>query len=58
MEVAETIRLQLLEQKIPHTGFSVYPFVSVSLGVCFKLTCNCIRQKEMAGTTPVVCPIN
>ncbi|OWF87039.1 diguanylate cyclase response regulator [Yersinia intermedia] len=38
MAVAETIRSQLLEQKIPHAGSSVYPFVSISLGVCCKET--------------------
>ncbi|ANI28944.1 response regulator [Yersinia entomophaga] len=38
MDVAETIRLHILEQKIPHSGSTVYPFVSVSLGVCCKET--------------------
>jgi diguanylate cyclase (GGDEF)-like protein len=38
MEVAEIIRLRLLEQKIPHAGSTVYPFVSISLGVCCKET--------------------
>ncbi|HHL2712537.1 TPA: diguanylate cyclase [Yersinia enterocolitica] len=36
MDVAETIRLQILEQKIPHSDSTAYPFVSVSLGVCCK----------------------
>ncbi|WP_390621380.1 diguanylate cyclase [Yersinia frederiksenii] len=36
MDIAETIRLQILEQKIPHSGSLVYPFVSISLGVCCK----------------------
>ncbi|AJJ61362.1 diguanylate cyclase [Yersinia aldovae] len=38
MEVAEAIRLQLLEQEIPHVGSTVSPFVSISLGVCCKET--------------------
>ncbi|CNC57752.1 diguanylate cyclase [Yersinia intermedia] len=38
MELAETIRLQILEQKILHAGSTVYPFVSISLGVCCKET--------------------
>ncbi|MFA3778311.1 diguanylate cyclase [Yersinia sp. 1652 StPb PI] len=36
MDMAETIRLQILEQKIQHSGSTVYPFVSISLGVCCK----------------------
>ena len=38
MELAETIRLHILEQKILHAGSTVYPFVSISLGVCCKET--------------------
>ncbi|EKN3345417.1 diguanylate cyclase [Yersinia ruckeri] len=40
MDIAEMIRLRILEQKIPHTGSTVYPFVSISLGVCCKETHN------------------
>lgn len=43
MAVAESIRLQLIEQKIPHGDSSVSPFVSISLGVC-------CRSAESTGT--------
>ncbi|AHG21288.2 response regulator [Chania multitudinisentens RB-25] len=36
MSVAETIRLHIIEQKIPQADTSVSPFVSISLGVCSR----------------------
>lgn len=36
MSIAEDIRVRILAHNIPHVGSTIYPFVSISLGVCCK----------------------